>query len=396
MLPAGRYAASSTGDWFGGRDRLTTPAGRSTAPSAAPILDPLPGTAPKPGGRVRRHHLRQSRQEARRAGRHPRPRQDPPDPGQDRAEDRHDHPQALGPPHRHLAAIRRETKRPPPGLGHRHRRPRSPGRTTVRQAHPDHRPRRLARRRGHRQLPVPVRGRVPASGSSKTRTWCPSARCSTGPSTTSSSTCSPACSPPPPTSCGARPPGRAGPVRPRAARRTRRHRRDRPALPGDRGRPRPTACSPKPPPPGQAHRDLRPRPLRPQTLTWVIRRARPGAPAEKRKHPRSTYPETPARSLLKKPVPGTLRSRVPAPGSAYGPGSARFTLSAALHGLRVRATAGRGPELAVRACRAGWPAGQVASAQAPSRRARPLPIRLRRLRAAVRRLSQASFLAVPR
>src|SRR5260370_32371881 len=40
--------------------------------------------------------------------------------------------------------------------------------------------------------------------------------------------------------------------------------------------------------------------------------------------------------------------------------------------------------------------GQVASAQAPSRRASPLPVRLRRLSAAVRRLSQAWFFAVPR
>ena len=42
--------------------------------------------------------------------------------------------------------------------------------------------------------------------------------------------------------------------------------------------------------------------------------------------------------------------------------------------------------------RVAWP-GQVASTQAPSRRARPLPVRLRRLSAAVRRLSQAWFSA---
>jgi len=35
--------------------------------------------------------------------------------------------------------------------------------------------------------------------------------------------------------------------------------------------PGPTACSPTPPRPGQAHKDLRTRPLRPQALTWVIR-----------------------------------------------------------------------------------------------------------------------------
>jgi hypothetical protein len=45
--------------------------------------------------RVRRHHLGQSRQETRRAGRHPGPRQDPPPRGQGRSRDRLDHPQAL-------------------------------------------------------------------------------------------------------------------------------------------------------------------------------------------------------------------------------------------------------------------------------------------------------------
>ena len=49
---------------------------------------------------------------------------------------------------------------PAPGLGHRPGRPRRPGRGDLRQARADHRPRRLARRRGHRRLPVPVRGRV--------------------------------------------------------------------------------------------------------------------------------------------------------------------------------------------------------------------------------------------
>ena len=48
----------------------------------------------------------------------------------------------------------------PPGLGHRPGRPRRPGRGDLRQARADHRPRRLARRRGHRRLPVPVRSRV--------------------------------------------------------------------------------------------------------------------------------------------------------------------------------------------------------------------------------------------
>ncbi len=44
--------------------------------------------------------------------------------------------------------------------GNRPRRPRRPGRGTVRQARADHQPRRLARARGDRRLPVPVPGRV--------------------------------------------------------------------------------------------------------------------------------------------------------------------------------------------------------------------------------------------
>ena len=58
---------------------------------------------------------------------------------------------------------------------------------------------------------------------------------------------------------------------------------------------------------------------------------------------------------------------------------------------------GAGPA-ARQACRpaAGLIPSQVASTQAPSRRVRPLPSRLRRFSAAVRRLSQAWFLATPR
>ena len=62
------------------------------------IPHPLPGTARLPGSRVRRHHAGQGRQETRRAGRHPGPRQDPPRPGQGRSRDRVNHPQTLGPP----------------------------------------------------------------------------------------------------------------------------------------------------------------------------------------------------------------------------------------------------------------------------------------------------------
>ena len=67
-------------------------------------------------------------------------------------------------------------------------------------------------------------------------------------------------------------PGRAAGIGPRTTRRTHRHRRDRPALPR---RPRPAQSPPHAhrdhPGPGQAHRHLRPRPLCPQALTWVIR-----------------------------------------------------------------------------------------------------------------------------
>ena len=124
------------------------------------ILTHSPELHASPGPRVRRHHAGQGRQETGRAGRHPGPRQDPPRPGQGRSRDRSDHPQALGPPRHHLAADRRPAQRPAPDLGHRPRRPRRPGRGDLRQARADHRSRRLARRRGHRRLPVPVRGRV--------------------------------------------------------------------------------------------------------------------------------------------------------------------------------------------------------------------------------------------
>jgi len=102
----------------------------------------------------------QGRHEARCAGHHPRPRQDPPTPRRSRGRDRRNHPHPLGAPRRHLAADRRRTRRPAPGMEHRHHRPRGAGRRTVRQARADHRPRRLAGRPGRHRLPVPIRGRV--------------------------------------------------------------------------------------------------------------------------------------------------------------------------------------------------------------------------------------------
>ena len=62
-------------------DRLRHPPHRLRR-AAARDLDPLPGAARQPGPRVRGHHAGQGRQEARRAGRHPGPRQDPPRQGQ--------------------------------------------------------------------------------------------------------------------------------------------------------------------------------------------------------------------------------------------------------------------------------------------------------------------------
>ena len=106
-------------------------------------------------------------------------------------------------------------------------------------------PRRLARARGHRRVPVPVRGRVLLPADERHPRRVVLARCITGPSTTSASTSSPASWPSrSPTSCAFAPPAPdCGPVRPRTAARARRHRRDRPALPR---RPRPA----------QAHRML--------------------------------------------------------------------------------------------------------------------------------------------
>ena len=145
-------------------DRLRHPP-RGLRRRAARHPHPLPGTARLPGSRVRRHHAGQGRQETRRAGRHPGPRQDPPRPGQSRSRDRVDHPQTLGPPGHHLAADRRPAQRPAAHLGNRPRRPRRPGRGNLRQARADHRSRRLAR----------PGGRSPATGPSP-RPSSPSAR----------------------------------------------------------------------------------------------------------------------------------------------------------------------------------------------------------------------------
>src|ERR1019366_4371875 len=127
---------------------------RAILPHSPPraTQNPAPGLGGHPPG--------QGGAEAGRAGRRPRPRQDPPAPGQGRGRDRRDHQEALGAAGGDLAAHRRAAQRPAPDLGHRLRCPRCPGRGAVRQARAHHRSRRMAGRRGDRGLPVPVRGRV--------------------------------------------------------------------------------------------------------------------------------------------------------------------------------------------------------------------------------------------
>ena len=109
-------------------DRLRHPP-RRLRRRAAGDPDPLPGAARKPGPRVRRHHPGQGRQEARRAGRHPGPRQDPPAAREGGSRDRQDHRQAVGTPGHHLAAIRRAAQRPAPDLAARPQAPAPPWKT---------------------------------------------------------------------------------------------------------------------------------------------------------------------------------------------------------------------------------------------------------------------------
>ena len=129
-------------------------------------------------------------------------------------------------------------------------RPRRPGGRDLRQARPDHRPRRLARRRGHCRLPVPVRGRglLPADERPPRRLLQPDVpldRAQHPRPHLHLRARPPACPPHAPP----RRPRRAGPVRPRPARRVRPEWRDRPALPRRPGACRePTACSPARPP----------------------------------------------------------------------------------------------------------------------------------------------------
>ena len=160
-------------------------------------------------------------------------------------------------------------------------RPGRAGRRTLRQARPDHQPRRLARTRGRGRVPVPVRGRVllPAderhprrvvlAHASLDRAQHPRPRLHLRPGP-----------PDRPPHAPSRRPRRTADVCPRTAARARRHRRDRPAL---LRRPRPAQSPPhahrNQPRPGQTRRHLRPRPLRPQALRWVIRGNHPRRPS---------------------------------------------------------------------------------------------------------------------
>jgi hypothetical protein len=84
-----------------------------------------------------------------------------------------------------------------------------------------------------------------------------------------------------------------------------RDRRDRPALPGRPGpAPRPPHAHRDHHRPGQAHRDLRPRPLRPQGLRWVMHQPSLRISADQRKRTQDQLiQETQARSLARQASP---------------------------------------------------------------------------------------------
>ena len=127
-------------------------------------------------------------------------------------------------------------------------------------------PRRLARRRGHRRVPVPVRGRVllPAAERPARRVVLPDAPLDRAQHPRPRLHLRPG-PPDRPPHAPPRPPGRTGPVRPRTARPARRHRRDRPDLPLHR---RPAQS---PPHDHRAHR-------RPATASRDLRPGTLGAP----------------------------------------------------------------------------------------------------------------------
>ena len=107
-LPASARAVVDR-ERFGGLTAFDTRRGTYGAERRA-VVTHSPELHDRPGPRLRRHHPGQGRPQARRAGRHLGPRQDPPQQGQGRGRDRRDHRQALGPPRHHLAAVREQPK----------------------------------------------------------------------------------------------------------------------------------------------------------------------------------------------------------------------------------------------------------------------------------------------
>ena len=101
-----------------------------------PAPSPVPRVRPDPG---------QSERETLRAGRHPRPRKDPPHQGETRHRNRPDPARPLGAARHHLGTDRPEPTAAPAELPHRRTCPRRPGSRHLRQKRADHRPQRSGR-----------------------------------------------------------------------------------------------------------------------------------------------------------------------------------------------------------------------------------------------------------
>jgi len=201
---------------------------------------------------------------------------------------------------------------PAPGLVRRPGRPRRAGRGNLRQARADHRSRRLARARGHRRVPVPVRGRVlflpderPARGvllpdAPLDRAQHPRPRLHLRPGSADR-----------PPDAPHRRPGRTAPLRPPAARPARRHRRDRPDLPLHR---RPAQS---PPHDHRAHRrpartlrNLRPGQVGTPKLGHRPKQAAKARPTSRNSQPASRSSETQARATVGLALGATHYERV--------------------------------------------------------------------------------------
>src|SRR5262249_1035462 len=167
-------------------------------------------------------------------------------------------------------AARRTPRRPAAVLPHRHGRPQSPASPPLRQTDPVHQPRHLARRRNRGRLPLPIRRRVrlPPTQRPPRRVIQPYAPLDRPEDPRPHLLLRPRTDHLPPH----RPPTRTRrppPVRTRTPRRTRQHRRNRPALPRRRQRPppRPTPTHRHDPNPTPPRRPVRHPPLRANPLT---------------------------------------------------------------------------------------------------------------------------------